>query len=473
MRISRLAATALVAAAAGCSGFEPRPITVREVLRDLDAVRLEDVARLEEAARLEAGAPATPTATARFDATDGLSEDEAVVAALLLNPGLAAVRRARGVAEGELVAAGLLENPELSVGWLHLDDFTKSLATSGFDIGLSWSPPRPGEIAAREARAQARIDQARAEVGGAEIRLAADTRRAFAAVVAAEERRSLAEAALAVTARLRDALRERDRAGDASLLDVRIAALEHADARRARTTAATAHDLAEVDLTRLLGLPPRAAPRLDLRADPLRRRDVPEDRAALEETMLARRPDLDLARRAHEETEAELALASLRRIPWPRFGPTFMRDELDGKIQNRYGLSLGIELPIAHLNQGEIARLEAERERARARFTAALHAARAEVEEAHRRALGAALEARLLEDEAVPAAREVLALAEGGLAAGALDLLRAVAVARHALHIRAQSIDARLAARQAVIDLERAIGAPLPARAGAPPQEGR
>ena len=60
-------------------------------------------------------------------------------------PDLRAFRKERGVAEGELIAAGLLPNPQLQVTWLFIQNFTKSLATSGFDVGADWSPPRPGE----------------------------------------------------------------------------------------------------------------------------------------------------------------------------------------------------------------------------------------------------------------------------------------------------------------------------------------
>jgi hypothetical protein len=64
--------------------------------------------------------------------------DEAVAVALFLNPALRALRHERGVAEGEVVAAGVLPNAEFGVTWLHIENFTKSLATSGFDVHVRW-----------------------------------------------------------------------------------------------------------------------------------------------------------------------------------------------------------------------------------------------------------------------------------------------------------------------------------------------
>ena len=80
--------------------------------------------------------------------------------------------------------------------------------------------------------------------------------------------------------------------------------------------------------------------------------------------------------------------------------------EAEGGGINKFGVSLGIDLPLANLNQGEIAKLEAARDKLRDGFLAKVHEARAEVHEAQR-----ALEAqerlvRLFEDVIKPALDE-------------------------------------------------------------------
>jgi outer membrane protein, heavy metal efflux system len=184
-------------AVAGCATFQPKPIVPRDVLRDLQRVRLEVLRPLESDPRQpEAPPPA-------FDPADGLSADESVAVALFLNPEVRAARKERGIAEGELVAAGLLPNPDLQLTWLHIENFTRSLATSGFDIGLTWAAPRPGERRARRARAEARIEEVRAQIADEEWRLAAEARKAHAALWGAHERLRLADAALRLQGRVR------------------------------------------------------------------------------------------------------------------------------------------------------------------------------------------------------------------------------------------------------------------------------
>ncbi|MGH2625295.1 MAG: TolC family protein, partial [Anaerolineales bacterium] len=358
---------------AGCQGFQPRPILEQELLRDLQTIQLETLRSPAPADHPNAAAP--PPA---FDPTDGLSSDEAVAVALFLNPALRTFRRERGVAEGELIAAGLLPNPEFQLTWLHIEHFTQSLATSGFDLGLNWAPPRPGELGAKQARAQARINEVRALIASEEWRLAADVRKAHAAVLAAEERLRLAEASLRLQERIRQFIRDKRQLGDASNLDVNLVDLEYAQALRERETVTTQRDRARLELNRLLGLPPRSETKLETAGDPLAYKPVLVDPAALESTLLAHRPDLLAAKEEYEQVEQSLRLAYLQRWPWFRFGPAYSRDEIEGKAGNRWGLGLGVDLPLANFNQGEIARLEATREQVRQGFVARLHQARAE-----------------------------------------------------------------------------------------------
>ena len=160
----------LTLSATGCAGYVPKPIAEREVLRQLQAVRLE---ALRPASTAE-------TPRSEFDPTDGLSSDEAVAVALFLNPDLHAFRKERGVAEGELIAAGLLPDPQFQVTWFFVQGITRGLGTAGWDVGLNWAPPRPGERGAKVARAQARIEEVRAQVAGEERRLATEVRKAYA-----------------------------------------------------------------------------------------------------------------------------------------------------------------------------------------------------------------------------------------------------------------------------------------------------
>lgn len=448
MRTRRLAGAATLALASACSSYEDRPIVEREILRDLQAIRLEALKPVA----------AVGTAGATFDATDGLSQDEAVAVAVHLNPELRAARKERGIAEGELVAAGLLPNPQLQVTYVFLESFTKNLPTSGFEVGLAWSPPRPGEIGAKEARAQARIDEVRAQVAGLEWQLASEVRKAHLTLWAAEERLRVLDASLKLRERIREFIRARRELGDANRLDVNLVEIEYLDVLRERTAVANERDRARYELNRLLGLPPPAEYRLQGTGDPLAYRPLRVAPPALELIMLEHRPDLLAAKNEHEQAQQSLRLAYIRRIPWFWFGPAFTRDELEGKIQNRFGVTLGVELPIANLNQGEIAIGEAAREKLYQAFAAKVHQARAEVNEALRNIRAQERLIRIFQDSIKPALDENAELTEAGFTKGELNLVQLITTQDKVLKSRRESLDAQLEYWRAVYDLERALG---------------
>jgi outer membrane protein TolC len=177
--------------------------------------------------------------------------------------------------------------------------------------------------------------------------------------------------------------------------------------------------------------------------------------------MLERRPDLRAAKQGYEQAEQNLRLAYLQRLPWFRFGPAFARDELDGKAQNRWGIGLGIDLPIANLNQGEIARLEATREKLREEFTALVHRARAEVNEAYRNLRAQERLIRFFQQSVQPALDENTELTEAGFEMGEFNLVQLITTQDKVLKSRRELLEAQLEYWKAVFDLEQALGVRL------------
>ncbi len=449
--LPRLLACAFLVA--GCGSYERKPLAEQDIYRELQAIRLE-------ALRPSASEQAT-TAPPAFDASDGLSADEAVAVALFLNPDLRAFRKERGVAEGELISAGLLPNPELQVAWVQIEHFTSSLATSGFDVALNWAPPRPGELGAKQARAQARIDEVKAQIALEEWRLAAEAREAYAALLAAEERLRLAESSLRLQERIRQFIRDKRQLGDASSLDVNLVDIEFTAILREELTVRNERDRTRLELNRLLGLPPHLELRLQVAGDPLTYSPFSLDLPTLERASIAHRPDLLALKEKYEQAEQSLRLAYIQRWPWFRFGPAYARDEINGAAGNRWGVGLGIDLPLGNLNQGEIARLEAEREKLRESFAARLHEARGEVHEAYRNLEAQARLIRLFEESIRPALEENVRLTEAGFQAGELNLLQVITTQDKALKSRREGLQTRFEYWKAVCELERATGVRL------------
>jgi cobalt-zinc-cadmium efflux system outer membrane protein len=442
----------------GCASFQPKPLVPRDVLRDLQRVRLEALRPAVPAGSSSSEAPGPPV----FDLSDGLSADEAVAVALFLNPGIRAARRERGVADGELIASRVLPNPELQVTWLHIENFTKSLATSGFDVGLSWSPPRPGELDAKTGRAQARLEEVRAQIADEEWKLAAEVRKAHAALWAATERLRLADVSVTLQGRVRQFMRDKRETGDASRLEVNLLELEYAERVREREAIASEHRRARLELNRLLGVPPAVDIPLDARADVLAYRPFALKPAVLESVMVDRRPELAAARQEYEQAQQQLRLAYIQRIPWFRFGPAYERDGGPGEGSiNKLGLGLMFEIPLSNLNEGELVRLEAGRDKLRDAFSARVHAARAEVQEAHERLLAQQRLVQVFEDSVRPALEENAALTDAAVELGDVNVLQFVTAQDKVLRGRREFVDARLEYWKAAFDLERALGARL------------
>jgi outer membrane protein TolC len=434
----------------GCASYQPKPLVPHDVLRDLQRVRLEALA--------VSPTPAVDIGPPRFDLTDGLSSDEAVAVALFANPTLRAFRRERGVAEGEVVAAGVLPNPFLEVTWLHIENLTKSLATSGFDIGLRWTPPRPGEIDAKRTRAEARLAEVRAQIADEEWKLAAEVRKAHAAALATRERRRFADTALGLQGRVRQFLRDKRDLGDASRLEANLIELEYFETVREREAILTEEARARQELNRVLGLPPLTD--VALQGADLSYRALRLHPGVLEAVMIDRRPDLRAAREAYEQAQQQLRLAHILRIPWLSFGPAYQRDGSAGEgMINKIGIGVGFEIPLSNLNRGELMRLEAARERLHDAFGATVHAARAEVADALRALRAHERLVRLFEDEIRPVLDENAQLTGAALELGDVNVLQFVLAQTRVLKSRREFIEARLDYWKAVFDLERALGA--------------
>ncbi len=436
------------------SGYQSRPLPDRQVLVDLRAIQLES---------LQPACPSTSAAEpTKFDASDGLSIDEAVAVGLYLNADLRAFRYERGVAEGELVAAGVLPNPELSLQWLRIPGFTKSLATAGIDLGISWQPPRPGERDAKRAAATARIEQVREEITGEEWRVASEVRVAYVELAGLSERLRLADLAVKAQQRVRDYVREQVKGGVATRLDASLADLEYVGGLRDRESLAADRDRSQLGLNRLLGLSPRAAFRLQGADRVLAFKALVLDAERLEDVALERRPDLAAARFGYERAQQDLRLACIQRIPWFNFGPAYSRDGSKGETPtDKFGLSLGFELPIANRNEGEIAKLGAARDKQREEFVAKVFGARAEIHESLQDVIAEERLIRLFEQSVEPALAESEKILQTGIDEKEVDLLRYLATQEKALEGRRTHVESLEKYWTAVFGLERAVGSHL------------
>lgn len=237
-----------------------------------------------------------------------LTADSAVELALLNNRGLQASFSQLGIAESALVEAGRLRNPVLGFGRMALGGGAVEIERSiMFDVlGLLTLP-------AAQRVQQRHFEQAQLQAAHEAVGIAADTRRAYFAAVAAQE-------LVAYYRQVKDAAdvsnelaRRMVQAGNFSKLAQMREQAFYADATSGLARAQHEAVAARERLTRLLGL---SGEQLGFKL-PERLPDLPkaptEPRDA-EQTALDKRLDVLMARRATEATAKSLGLTQATRF---------------------------------------------------------------------------------------------------------------------------------------------------------------
>lgn len=438
----------LTLAFAGCASVDPRP----------------DYARAQQAIRATTGVtevhdPDAPVLTgAEIGAllADGLGLDEAAQLALLNNRRLQAGFLGLGVARAEFVQAGLLQNPSLSLAFLFPDTGGRAQWTADLlgNVAEIWQLP------ARQALAQAGLEQRVLELSRFAGELVAATRAAYFESVTARAARAISGTNLELARRSQEAVRRQIEAGVASRADESLAVslalaaeLSHQRVEREDVSATR----------RLAGL-------LSLEDDLLSvtlTDELPEpsalglEREALVAESLAVRPDLRASERAVAAAEERVALERKRRFPEVSAGLSAERPEGGGSTDLLLGPAAALELPLFDQNQAQVSRAEFELAQRRKEHEALVAEASQEVRAALDRAEVAARAAAFARDELVPQAERSAALAEKAYELGDTTVLALLQARRTVLEARATGLEALLESALARTELERATGALL------------
>jgi len=379
-----------------------------------------------------------------------LTLDEAMTAALAASPALRAadLGRAEAAARGDV--ARQRPHPEITLEESP-QDFPRDAATLSVPVETAGKRRRRIEVATAQARSgEAEIARLRVETRNRARRAYFDLSAAQRRVEETAELQRLAESA-------RDAARARFEAGDAPRLDALQAELAAAQAAgeidKARGLLLGARGTLNALLGRPLDSPLAASAALDAGSVPAA--DVAARLALSSSTELAA---LELGIAAQK---ARVALARAEAVPDVTAGAGVLH-HAPPDFDWGWRAALTIPLPLftrgraqARLEEATLARLQAEREAAAARVRSEVYAATAAAE-TQRQAL---LRYR---DEILPRAAEVESLAEDSYRSGQTGLV-ALLQSLQAVHdLRLQAVQAGTEYQNALADLERAMGAPLP-----------
>jgi outer membrane protein TolC len=437
----------LVVSLGGCATVDPGP-DYAEARREIQATT----------GQAEVHDPEGPVlAPGEIDAllVDGLGLDEATRLALLNNRRLQAGFLALGIARADFVQAGLLENPSLSLAFLFPDSGGR----------VRWAADLLGSVAeiwrlpARQALAQAGLEQRILELSRFAGELVAETRTAYLESVAARAARSVAGEDLELARRSLAGVRRQVEEGAASRTDAMLAeglalgaelALQQAEREEVGSTRKLAALLSlEQDLLAVSLTDPLPAPAV-----------LGLEREELVEASSNTRADLRASGRAIATAEQRVALERRRKFGLDA-GLSAERPEGGSSADLLLGPAATIELPVFDQNQAQVSRAEFELAQLRKEHEALVAEIHQEVRAALDKAEVAARAATFAESELLPQAVNTAALAEKAFELGDTTVLSLLQAQRAALDARRTALQTLLEAALARVELERAAGSPL------------
>jgi outer membrane protein TolC len=329
-----------------------------------------------------------------------LSAEDAVQIALLNNRSLQASFEDLGVSEADLVQAGRLPNPRFTLRHAFSGAQYDVEETLTFNVLSLFTAPYAREIEKR------RFEQTQSAVVIAVVRLAAETRQAFYASVAARESVQYLEQVKTAADASAELSRRMVAAGNWNALDDAREQSFYADAVQRSTQAKLALESSRERLLRLMGL---AGEQVQL-ADRLP--ELPqgiEDLPDVEKVVLQNRIDLRLERLQIDELARNLGLTRATRfVNVLDLGPTRV---LQGTLSQPYerGYEVSLEIPIFDSGLPRLKRAEALYSQAVDRYAQAAIDARSQVRQAYSAYRAAFDIAKQQHDELVPARKAVAA----------------------------------------------------------------
>lgn len=352
-------------------------------------------------------------------------------------------------ARGALLQAGVRPNPEL--GLLAEDQRSATRTTT---IQLNQPIELGGKRTARIEVAQRSVEQAEAALAAKRAEIRARVSLGFFEAQAAQEQVALLDGLLKLADASRQAAARRVEAGKVPPLEQSKAQLALSGARVELAQARGEFQVALQRLAAFWGESQTVVPATG--SSPMALPGLPSaDRleTLLPSAPVVRQAELELSRR-----QALVELEQARRVPDVTLSLGAKRANDMDRTQAVLGIS--VPLPLFDRNQGGILESMKRRNQAEEALRAAQLTTRLEVRQAQQR-LGLALEqARLLQDEALPVARQAYTSALQGYEAGKFSFLEALDAQRSLFQTQQTALRQRAEAYRASADLERLLGAP-------------
>lgn len=385
---------------------------------------------------------------------------EAAVALALRESATARGARARlAVARAEGEAATQLENPQLRLRNVAIDRMIDG--SMEMELALRVPIPQPWTRDAQARRAKLRFAEVQAASADLGRQLRGVVRKLFARLRALELDDAHLTTAIALAAQQRAIIATRVETGVATEVDASILRLRHAMALDQQAALKLRRTQLIGQLRLLVGARPGQQITFRPARGPFVLRALKLSTKALIERSLRRRKDLRRAAARVGVAQADAYIARSQRWPWLRFAELSYRVR-DPLQKDSFDFMLAIDLPLLSWNSGSIAAGDAQLARRRIEEKALLLSAVGEVEDAARRL-------RVTAERLQAARRSLLPAMDAGSAAvkiamrhGMVDPLRATILEWRRVRAQRRYLEAGLAHQDALIDLEAAVGGPVP-----------
>lgn len=325
--------------------------------------------------------------------------------------------------------------------------------SSDYSISVSQQLEIAGQRSRRIAVAESELAAARATVERLRLSTRLEVMSAFSEALVEQRKVGFAREAWDLTRDIHEAAVERRVAGSVTDLEVNLAAIEQARARRKLLLATRRQSESLSNLGRLLGRPPSERPEITGDLSPPHRPSLVLD--DLRQRALSERRDLAalIARGRARHDEVKLARAEAK--PDLTVSATFEREEGTDDIR---GLGISIPLPLFNRNRERIATASAASERARIEIERGRLEVEHDIALAWRRYQAATELVDLYEEGILEQVEDNLQLLRLSFEAGKIGLVQLLQVQHEMLEARREYVESLAELHQAHAALELAVG---------------
>ncbi|MBI3601989.1 MAG: TolC family protein [Candidatus Omnitrophica bacterium] len=393
-----------------------------------------------------------------------LTEEEAVRNAIRNNYDLRLAKVSVELAKAQLVQAGLWPNPEGEFS-IRSDKYYANEGEGGYEYGLNQPIPISGRLFSQKRVAEFGIKRAEWQLNDVKRQVVAEVKKIFYQVTTLQEKEKILSFLVKTNQDLLESVKARLSQAEVSNVDISLARGELLMVSQELAEVKARLYESRVNLNRLMGQglnysfatvsEPLAFPSIDLET--------------ATQNSLENRPDLKAKELEEKMGSAALTLAKAMQIPDITIGVFYqsdrnrfdVNDQLISDNSRFIGAKVSIPLPLFNRNQGEIAKTAAEKKGAGIQYEALKTQVAKEVAQAYIR-LAASKE--IIDSYSNGVKEDVeksVKLMQNAYLQGQVSVFDVVQTQSKFNSIEKAYLDASQNAREAIINLESAIGASL------------